>query len=89
MEVTLASAVESRDLRCPLALEERHRFADEGVIVLGVTISKGKHEIVSYTKFEQTLILPDDVKRDEISAKVDNGVLTDRKSTRLELQSLY
>jgi len=30
----------------------------------------------SYTKFEQTLILPDDVKREEITAKVDNGVLT-------------
>ena len=30
-----------------LVLEERHRFADEGVIVLGVTISKEKHEIVA------------------------------------------
>ena len=30
----------------------------------------------SYTKFEQTLILPDDVKKEDISAKVDNGVLT-------------
>ena len=30
----------------------------------------------SYSKFEQTLILPDDVKKDAISAKVDNGVLT-------------
>ncbi|MCR4919085.1 MAG: Hsp20/alpha crystallin family protein [Prevotella sp.] len=30
----------------------------------------------SYTKFEQTLILPDDVKKDEISAHVENGVLT-------------
>ena len=30
----------------------------------------------SYTKFEQTLILPDDVVKDKISAKVDNGVLT-------------
>ena len=30
----------------------------------------------SYTKFEQTLILPDDVKKDAISAKVENGVLT-------------
>ena len=30
----------------------------------------------SYTKFEQTLILPDDVKKDTISAKVENGVLT-------------
>ncbi len=30
----------------------------------------------SYSKFEQTLILPDDVKKEEISAKVENGVLT-------------
>ena len=30
----------------------------------------------SYTKFEQTLILPDDVKKDAISAKVENVVLT-------------
>lgn len=30
----------------------------------------------SYSKFEQTLILPDDVKKDDISAKVENGVLT-------------
>lgn len=30
----------------------------------------------SYTKYEQTLILPDDVKKDAISAKVENGVLT-------------
>ena len=30
----------------------------------------------NYTKFEQTLILPDDVKRDAISAKVEHGVLT-------------
>ena len=30
----------------------------------------------SYSKFEQTLILPDDVKKDAISARVENGVLT-------------
>ena len=30
-----------------LVLEERHRFADEGVIVLGITISKDKHEIIA------------------------------------------
>ena len=30
----------------------------------------------SYSKYEQTLILPDDVKRDAISAKVEHGVLT-------------
>ena len=30
----------------------------------------------SYSKFEQTLILPDDVKKEDISARVDNGVLT-------------
>jgi len=30
----------------------------------------------SYTKFEQTLILPDDVEKEHISAKVEHGVLT-------------
>ena len=30
----------------------------------------------SYSKYEQTLILPDDVKKDAISAKVEAGVLT-------------
>jgi HSP20 family protein len=30
----------------------------------------------SYSKYEQTLILPDDVKKDAISAKVEDGVLT-------------
>ena len=30
---------------------------------------------VSYTKFQQTMVLPDDVERDKISAKVENGVL--------------
>jgi len=30
----------------------------------------------SYSKFEQTLILPDDVDKDKISARVENGVLT-------------
>ena len=30
----------------------------------------------NYSKYEQTLILPDDVKKDAISAKVEHGVLT-------------
>ena len=30
----------------------------------------------SYSKFEQTLILPDDVQKETISAKVEHGVLT-------------
>ena len=30
----------------------------------------------SYSKYEQTLILPDDVDRDKIAAHVENGVLT-------------
>lgn len=30
----------------------------------------------SYSKFQQNLILPDDVNKDKINAKVDNGILT-------------
>ena len=30
----------------------------------------------SYSKFKQTLILPDDVKKEDIKARVENGVLT-------------
>ena len=30
----------------------------------------------SYSKFEQTLILPDDVEKDKIAARVEHGVLT-------------
>ena len=30
----------------------------------------------SYSKFEQTLLLPDDVKREDIKAHVENGMLT-------------
>ena len=30
----------------------------------------------SYTKFEQTLILPEDINKDKIGAKVSDGVLT-------------
>ena len=30
----------------------------------------------SYTKYEQTLILPDDVEKDKIAARVEHGVLT-------------
>ena len=29
----------------------------------------------SYSKFQQTMVLPDDVEREKISAKVENGVL--------------
>jgi HSP20 family protein len=30
----------------------------------------------SYSKFEQTLLLPDDVEKDQIAARVEHGVLT-------------
>lgn len=30
----------------------------------------------NYSKFEQTLVLPEDIEKDKISAKMENGVLT-------------
>ena len=30
----------------------------------------------SYTKFQQSLLLPDNIEREKISAKVENGVMT-------------
>ena len=43
------------------------------------TESKKEHYLrreFSYSKFEQTLILPDDVDKEKIGASVNNGVLT-------------
>ena len=48
---------------------------DEGNLVVKMNTRYLRREF-SYSKFEQTLILPDDVKREDISARVDNGVLT-------------
>ena len=44
---------------------------DEGNLIIKMESKNEKN-----SKFEQTLILPDDVKKEEISAKVENGVLT-------------
>jgi len=59
---------------------------DEGNLVVKLESKQEQHEEdkhtrylrreFSYTKYEQTLILPDDVQKDAISAKVENGVLT-------------
>ena len=53
---------------------------DEGNLIIKM---ESKNENVrylrrefSYTKYEQTLILPDDVNKEQIAAKVENGVLT-------------
>ena len=59
---------------------------DEGNLVVKLESKQAKKEEdkntrylrreFSYSKYEQTLILPDDVKKDAISAKVEHGVLT-------------
>lgn len=42
----------------------------------GKTESRYLRREFSYSKFQQTLILPDDVDKDKIDAKVNDGVLT-------------
>ena len=56
---------------------------DEGNLVVKMEHKEEENKNVrylrrefSYSKYEQTLILPDDVKKDAISAKVEDGVLT-------------
>ena len=59
---------------------------DEGNLVIKMEQKKEQNEEdksrhylrreFSYSKYEQTLILPDDVEKDQISAKVEHGVLT-------------
>jgi HSP20 family protein len=59
---------------------------DEGNLIIKVESKHEKNEEdkstrylrreFSYSRYEQTLILPDDVEKEQISAKVENGVLT-------------
>ena len=51
-----------------IAMEKKNEKKDE---------KKGRYlrREFSYTKFQQAMILPDDVDRNKISAKVENGVL--------------
>ena len=49
---------------------------DEGNLIMEDKNTRYLRREFSYSKFEQTLILPDDVKKEDISAKVEHGVLT-------------
>ena len=59
---------------------------DEGNLIIKMESKQDKKEEdkntrylrreFSYSKFEQTLILPDDVEKDQIKARVEHGVLT-------------
>jgi HSP20 family protein len=58
---------------------------DEGNLIIKMESKQEKEEGTnvrylrrefSYSKFEQTLILPDDVDKEKIAARVENGVLT-------------
>lgn len=58
---------------------------EDGDLVINMEKKADKHEQqkghyvrreFSYTKFQQTMLLPDDTDREAINAKVENGVLT-------------
>ena len=47
-------------------------FANYG----GSSIKNGRSSEFSYSNYEQSYTLPDDVVKDQISAKVEDGILT-------------
>lgn len=53
-----------------ICMESKHEEKDEE------KKSRYLRREFSYSKFEQTLLLPDDVDKDKIEAKVNDGVLT-------------
>ena len=53
-----------------IKMENKHEAADES------TTMRYLRREFSYSKYEQTLILPDDVDKEAIAARVENGVLT-------------
>ena len=60
----------NRDGNLHIPMESKNEKKDE---------NKKSHYLrreFSYSKFEQTLLLPDDVDKDKIEAKVNDGVLT-------------
>lgn len=56
------------DSQLVITMEKKNEFKNDS--------SKYLRREFSYSKFQQTLVLPDDVEKDHISASVDNGVLT-------------
>ncbi len=56
------------NLHIKLEHKEEHKDEEKKVYL--------RREFSYFSKFEQTLILPDDVDKEKISAHVDNGVLT-------------
>ncbi len=59
---------EDGNLTIKMESKDEHRDEDRNTRYL-------RHEF-SYSKYEQTLILPDDVDKDRIAARVEHGVLT-------------
>ena len=55
-----------------ISMEKKNESKEEGKEHKGTYLRRE----FSYTQFQQSLLLPDNVERDKISAKVENGVMT-------------
>ena len=73
---------------------------EDGDLVINMEKKADKHEQqkghyvrreFSYTKFQQTMLLPDDTDREAINAKVENGVLTVQlpKGKKVEVEKAH
>lgn len=62
----------NRDNELVISMEKKNEQKEEDPKKRGTYLRRE----FSYSRFQQSLLLPDNVERDKISAKVENGVMT-------------
>ena len=68
----ISKSISTRDNELIISLEKKSEEKEEDKKRKGTYLRRE----FSYTQFQQSLLLPDNIEREKISAKVENGVMT-------------